>query len=412
VVTRYGETGDCRTREEPCYMIATRSPHLDDSADVVARLDLDFDDDAPLLPQPTPELTVSPTEGLHDAGSVAVDGAGFAPATQVELRTCRADDPWVCDPRARALPSTALDGTFSTQINVWSSFTRWDGVHVDCRAEPGCIVAATPSGSSDNVTVPLEFGPPDAGRGRYLDPVFEDVDVDYDVVYRDTVDNRGRPIQLKMDIFRPAGDTVTNRPAIVWMHGGFFTGGDKSLMHPDAMASAQRGYVAVSLQYRLFSGSGVWHDAYLGSLDAYDDATAGVEWLQAHAAEYGINPDAIVAGGFSAGAVTALNLAYLPGQRGPDEPLVAAVVSRGGILYTPPQRGGPPVIAFHGSADDVTIFENLGDICDLAGAVDVACELVVYDGLTHVGGELDDVQRRTGDFLAEHVLGPLGYLDT
>lgn len=118
-----------------------------------------------------------------------------------------------------------------------------------------------------------------------------------------------------------------------------------------------------------------------------------------------------MAGGFSAGAVTALNLAYLPGQRGPAKPLVAAVVSRGGILYTPPERGEVPVIAFHGSVDDVTDYQNLADICPLAADVGIPCELVTYDGHTHVDGPLDDVQRRTSDFLATHVLEPLGYVD-
>ena len=59
------------------------------------------------------------------------------------------------------------------------------------------------------------------------------------------------PIQLKLDIFRPLGDTATSRPAVVWMHGGFFTGGDKSNMWDQARAVAERGYVGVSLQYRL-----------------------------------------------------------------------------------------------------------------------------------------------------------------
>ena len=92
--------------------------------------------------------------------------------------------------------------------------------------------------------------------------------------------------------------------------------------------------------------------------------------------------------------------------------LVAAVVSRGGILYTPPAAGDPPTIAFHGSVDDVTDFANVRDVCDLASEVDVACELVVYDGHLHTSGDLDDVHRRTSDFVAEHVLRPLGYFAT
>ena len=84
------------------------------------------------------------------------------------------------------------------------------------------------------------------------------------------------------------------------MYGGFFTGGDKS---NDARIGTPTpsGYVAVSVNYRLRPGASNWRDMYLASLDAYDDAIAAVDWLRLHAAEYGIDPDAIVASGFSGG---------------------------------------------------------------------------------------------------------------
>lgn len=398
---------DCRTRDEPCYLLATRGTSIGEGAAEVARFDLHLDPDAPLQPAPSPELSA----GLGDFESVTVEGRGFDATSAVDVEVCRADDPSICDMRHGETVTAGLDGSLTTEIAVSPTWIRpgW-GDATDCRVAPGCVIAATPHGSETLATVPLTFAPAGPSRGRYLDPVFAEVEVVSDVVYRDTVDNRGNPIQLRMDIFRPRGDTVTNRPAIMWMHGGFFLAGDKALMHDDARAAAQRGYVGVSIQYRLFrGGTETWRDSYRGSLDAYDDATAAVQWLQAHAAEYGINPEAIVAGGFSAGAVTALNLAYLPGQRGPTSPLVAAAVSRGGILYTPPAVGDPPTIAFHGSVDEVTKFANLGDVCDLASAVDIACELVIYDGAGHTEGDLDDVMRRTTDFLAAHVLPGLGY---
>jgi len=53
------------------------------------------------------------------------------------------------------------------------------------------------------------------------------------------------------------------------------------------------------------------------AFDAYDDAVAGVEWLKANAATYGIDANVIIGAGYSAGAINALNLLYLPGSRGP-----------------------------------------------------------------------------------------------
>ena len=150
---------------------------------------------------------------------------------------------------------------------------------------------------------------------------------------------------------------------------------------------------------------------YLASLDAYDDAIAGVEWLKSHASEYGIDPDAIAAGGFSAGAVTALNLAYLPGQRGPATSPIMATLPMAGVVYTAPAQGDPPALLFHGSADGTTPYDNVTPLCPLAAAVDVACELVTYDGRSHGPAHLADLLGRGLPFLAEHGLAPLGYFD-
>ena len=55
----------------------------------------------------------------------------------------------------------------------------------------------------------------------------------------------------------PAGDTQTSRPALVWVHGGGFSGGDKANPLPVDVANtfAKQGYVVVSINYRLL-GSG------------------------------------------------------------------------------------------------------------------------------------------------------------
>ena len=56
-----------------------------------------------------------------------------------------------------------------------------------------------------------------------------------------------------MDIYEPAGDSLTNRPVIVFAHTGSFFSGHNELDDVVAlsMAAAKRGYVAVSISYRL-----------------------------------------------------------------------------------------------------------------------------------------------------------------
>ena len=55
--------------------------------------------------------------------------------------------------------------------------------------------------------------------GRYQTEIFDQVDVST-VTYSD-IHN------LSMDIYQPVGDDVTNRPLIVFAHGGTFITGSK-----------------------------------------------------------------------------------------------------------------------------------------------------------------------------------------
>jgi acetyl esterase/lipase len=398
-----GLSFDCRSDPEPCLLLATmQRPH----SFLTAQTELHFDPEAPLAEQPRPEITVTPDTGLHDFEEVSVTGTHFTPGGTVQLAICRADDPQLCGD-AEESPSADAAGNIDVAISAWADFEF--PRPFDCRQAPGCVVRATDLDRGADATTPLTFGPPDGPHGRYVDPIFPDVQVDRDIIYRETVDARGNPVQLALDIYRPAGDTATSRPAYMWMHPGFFTGGSKDSSR-EAAELARRGYVGVSIDYRLRPFATDRREQYLASLDAYDDAVAAVEWLESNAADYGIDPDAIIAAGTSAGAVTALNLAYLSGQRGPTTSPVAAAAADSGLLYAAPERGDPPAIAFHGTLDTVTPYDNVRRICDHAGTAGVGCELASYDGRDH-GAPPRDVVHRSAVFLTEQVLEPLGYFD-
>ena len=85
---------------------------------------------------------------------------------------------------------------------------------------------------------------------RYQSEIFSSVNVttvNYSDVY---VDNFH-----EMDIYTPDGDTATNRPLIIFHHGGSYYQGSKN--NPGAvdfcMSFAKRGYVSVSANYTLVS---------------------------------------------------------------------------------------------------------------------------------------------------------------
>lgn len=98
--------------------------------------------------------------------------------------------------------------------------------------------------------------------------------------------------KLQLDLYRPKGQSQP-LPAIVCIHGGGWVKGDRSNMTNLAQALAARGFVAVTISYRL-SGEAKFPAAI-------QDCKAAVRWLRANATKYGVNPQAIGVTGLSAG---------------------------------------------------------------------------------------------------------------
>jgi acetyl esterase/lipase len=419
---------DCLTTAGSCLLVATTRPWETLGEPWAARAALVFDPDAP--PLPAPEIEVTPTADLHSVTELTVRGHNFTPGGAVRVSVCDAAAPEHCDGATYEVPTSDADGRFELRMNAFAAFgAGWEEeVPVDCRTS-GCVVVGEDVESLRRATVPLGFGPPDPPRGRYLDAVFGEVDVVKDEVYRRTVDYRGNPVGLRLDIYRPAGDTATSRPAIVWLHGGWFKGGSGGGGMPDYGEDvARRGYVGVDVGYRVRPDMDVenYPDLYDAMVDAYEDATAAVNWVRAHAAEYGIDPDVIVAGGFSAGAVTTTNLAYMPGQLGPATSGIAAALPLEGWFVRPddpalpvpgpfavPDPGEPPAIVFHGTADRLLPFGSPTETCPMAAEAGIACEYVGYEGSTHgdVSRRRREVLHRATRFVVDEVLAPRGYFD-
>ena len=144
---------------------------------------------------------------------------------------------------------------------------------------------------------------------------------------------------LRLWVANP-NDGRTNRPAILWFHGGGFAVGIDSmygLANGTGKAYAKRGYVSISVEYRTDTtlvGSGTrppslcqWVQDWTGSptdatylarkaqcarniIAAQEDALGAIRWVRAHATELGIDPNRIAVGGFSAGAVISYSTAY------------------------------------------------------------------------------------------------------
>jgi acetyl esterase/lipase len=98
--------------------------------------------------------------------------------------------------------------------------------------------------------------------------------------------------QLQLDVYQPA-KKGKNRPAVVVVHGGAWTIGDKSWFAQQGNQLAERGFVAFSINYRLAPAH-----TYPA---AVEDVEAAVGWVRKHAKEYGVDPQRIGALGGSAG---------------------------------------------------------------------------------------------------------------
>ena len=119
-----------------------------------------------------------------------------------------------------------------------------------------------------------------------------------------------KPVTLEMDIYLPAGDETGKRPLLLMMHGGSFFIGHKDEPGQAGWCRyfASLGYVAVSIDYRL--GFHVKkQEVREAEYRALEDADAALDFLLRRE-DLRIDPDRIFVAGTSAGAMTALNLAF------------------------------------------------------------------------------------------------------
>ena len=156
---------------------------------------------------------------------------------------------------------------------------------------------------------------------RYKDEIFSEVIKTDDVVYGNAPDIPfdgafewyTADIDLTMDIYEGDGDTLTNRPVIIFMHsGGFFTGSHEADdMVALSNSSAKMGYVAVSIAYRLNYNLFSTYSAERAMYRGLQDLSAAVRYLREHHTDYGIDYNNIYIWGSSAGAFSGIHLSFM-----------------------------------------------------------------------------------------------------
>ena len=128
----------------------------------------------------------------------------------------------------------------------------------------------------------------------------------------DFADLRYGPDRLQsLDLHVPDGGGPV--PLVVYFHGGAFVGGDKHPCAPQLVAMlAARGIAFACADYRL--APAVRFPAPM------QDGARAVQWLRAHAGDYGLDPSRVALMGLSAGAGVAFWVAFHPDGADPSSP--------------------------------------------------------------------------------------------
>ena len=155
----------------------------------------------------------------------------------------------------------------------------------------------------------------ECGSGRYSTLVFADVTVTSGVVFGSNTGVSGGTQTLRMDVYEPTGDVLTARPVILVAFGGSFIAGSRADVADLCMNFAKMGYVAVAPDYRVgffFPNEATTIRAVMRGAH---DMKACVRYLRKSVAElgnpYNIDPERIISGGVSAGAISAIHAVYL-----------------------------------------------------------------------------------------------------
>ena len=237
-----------------------------------------------------------------------------------------------------------------------------------------------------------------AQQTPFLDPIFGTV-VTSDIQY--ATGSVGNPasgqIPLHLDVYQPVGAGLPAKlPGFVVIHGGGFIGGSKTAVTIVQLceAYAQRGYVTVSINYRLAGddptlepGPTAGTTAVQRSMNAAaQDAAKALRWLRSNATSYNLDPDRIAIGGSSAGAITSLFSAYQEDRTIGQEAEASVVLDLWGGMYGAESlvdADDPPVFIVHGTADPTVLVEQSENLVSQLETVGVDYRYFPIEGAGH-----------------------------
>ena len=247
---------------------------------------------------------------------------------------------------------------------------------------------------------------------------------------------------LKLDMVSPPPRKGPPRPVVITLHGGNWRSGSRQSLRPVLMDLAGRGFVAMSIDYRV-QRSGEGKSNSIPPELLVDDLRCAIQFVKDNAFEYGLDSNRIALVGYGAGAHGVLmagltNPASVEGQPHPENP-IKAIVAFGAItdmtlqfnlrarqgkslladlLGTTPEQNpelyqqlspvhlldaqDPPTLVIYADKDESVFLENGQNFDAVAKEVGAPVELLVAENTRNlnIGARHHQVQKQVYKFLA------------
>jgi acetyl esterase len=253
-------------------------------------------------------------------------------------------------------------------------------------------------------------------------------------------------VDLEMHVFLPKEPANGKpRPAILYIHGGGWVGGDPSVHAFEGLTLAKRGMVVASIRYRLLGNGRKGKFPIAKSPgDCLADAKSAMRFFRSHAAEFSVDPNRIAAGGGSAGGHLAAALNTIDGYDDPKDDLSVSAEANALVLLYPAfdlidgWKGGmsscrkagidlksfspatladksfPPSIILVGNLDPVSPPKSNSAFLERMKTAGVHVELFTYAGKEHKLFERSKADPHFQSYLihAQRFFQDLGWLET
>lgn len=249
---------------------------------------------------------------------------------------------------------------------------------------------------------------------QYRDYITDKVNIISNVEYGTAKNYKGEEESLQLDIYTPGHNQDAqdqqypekDRAAIVFLHGGGLTKGDKAddgLLTGLSKEYAKMGYVVFNVNYRL-SESGNKE----ALKDAMYDVTSAVNFIQGRSDEYGFDKNTIFLSGYSSGAVISVELVYSNLDKfNLDRSSIAGVIDISGLNLQmgSPNKSNPCCLIIHGNNDKSTYKESVNLQSKLTKA-GIPCDLFTLDGIMHdVSSQFNEIHKQMTEFMYQQLTG-------